>query len=331
MKTFPLLSSLLMLVSSFLLTACGGGGNGGGTIPIVKTAQFSDNLSAYQIYADNPNDLEPAADYHLYTLDSSLFVNYAEKQRLIKIPAGKKMTMTDSGLPIFPDGTILVKTFYYFKDKRDPTLGKRLIETRLLVKQGDIWNAATYIWNDAQTDAIVSFGGDDISVIWTNESGRKRNIAYHIPNQVECVKCHQNNGDVAPIAPSLRNLNIDISVGNAIVNQLQYFQNLGLINTFDIAGIGTIANYKDPSLSATERGRAYLDMNCAHCHNPSGWSKPADKGYDFRYETPITQTKILKKKNKIVSEIATGDMPYLGTTVIDAEGLAIIREFVNQL
>ena len=149
MKLSALFSPVLILIGCSLIAACGGGGGGGGGDKpslIQVTNQFQQNLSTYNIYHGNPEDLTPTADYHLFKLGSSLYVNQAEKQRLIKLPAGTQMTKNGNGLPNFPDGTILVKTFYYYVDERDPALGKQLIETRLLEKQAGVWNAATYVW-----------------------------------------------------------------------------------------------------------------------------------------------------------------------------------------
>jgi mono/diheme cytochrome c family protein len=84
-------------------------------------------------------------------------------------------------------------------------------------------------------------------------------------------------------------------------------------------------------VTVAEKGRAYLDMNCAHCHNPSGWSESANKGYDFRFETEINSTGILKNKDRIKKVTQNGEMPYFGTTVIDEEGIKLIVEYLNSL
>src|SRR5258705_12775464 len=102
--------------------------------PDANTAGFLPQLSAYHIFKGNPQNLVPEAGFHAYTLATSLFTDYAEKQRLIRLPAGTKMTKIDEDLPDFPDSTIIVKTFFYYNDKRDTTKGRRIIETRLLIK-----------------------------------------------------------------------------------------------------------------------------------------------------------------------------------------------------
>jgi len=47
---------------------------------------FPQTLTEAKIYSGPISDLEPMADYVLYELSSALFTDYAEKQRLIKLP-----------------------------------------------------------------------------------------------------------------------------------------------------------------------------------------------------------------------------------------------------
>ena len=60
-----------------------------------------------------------------FELSTSLFTDYAEKQRLIKLPANTKLIGISDGLPEFPDETVLAKTFYYYVDKSDSTKKKK--------------------------------------------------------------------------------------------------------------------------------------------------------------------------------------------------------------
>ena len=108
---------------------------------------------------------------------------------------------------------------------------------------------------------------------------------------------HQNNATVVHLGPTLRNLNFEVIRNGMAINQLTHFQDINRLNSFDINQVRHIVDYNDINVSLAKRGRAYLDLNCAHSHNPSGWSKPANKGFDFRNETSIGGTKILDKKN----------------------------------
>ena len=292
---------------------------------------FKKNLSGYNIYDGFPADLIPAQDFHLLELSSTLFTDYAQKQRLVKIPVGTQMSHLDEDAINFPNGTILVKTFYYYHDERDPSLGKRIIESRLLIKENDVWNTATYIWNQAQTDATLTLDGSDTQVRWININGNNNSIRYHIPNQNECFTCHQSNAKLTPLGPTLRNLNRNVERNEEHINHIKYLHSIGLLNDVQVNEVSTIADYKNLEASLSERARAYLAMNCAHCHNPSGWEKSSQRQFDFRYETPLSHTGILYKKEKILRTMMNGRMPFIGTTTLDEEGIDLITDYLNSL
>ena len=57
----------------------------------------------------------------------------------------------------FENGSILIKKFYYPQDFRKPEQEKRIIETRLLIKEDYAWKPLNYIWNKEQTEAILNY------------------------------------------------------------------------------------------------------------------------------------------------------------------------------
>ena len=147
------------------------------------TVVFEKSLSKYNIFKGNQADLAPSRNFHLLELGSTLFTDYAHKQRLINIPEGTRILNSKDESIDFPNGTILVKTFFYFHDERDPNLGKRIIESRLLIKEEDIWNVATYVWNEEQTDAILESDGTDIELSWIHSDGNEKSTLYQVPSQ----------------------------------------------------------------------------------------------------------------------------------------------------
>jgi uncharacterized repeat protein (TIGR03806 family) len=296
-----------------------------------QTTVFEQQLSAYQLFEGTSADLVPAADVHLLELSSILFTDYAHKQRLVKLPEGKEMTATSNETIDFPDGTILVKTFFYYQDERDTTLGKRIIETRLLIKESNTWNVATYLWNEAQTDATLELNGVDTPVSWMDANGSSRSTLYHIPDENECIACHQSNNSMTPLGPTLSNLNQLVARNGATVNQLTHFQQLGILNKFQVSQVSKMPDYTDSNIALMQRGRAYLAMNCAHCHQPTAWRASAERDFDFRYETPLNQTGIAREKDRIIDAILEGEMPFIGTTMLDEEGVRLMREFVEAL
>lgn len=56
---------------------------------------------------------------------------------------------------MFPNETILVKNFYYPLDFSKPEGERKIIETRLLIRTKNTWEAYTYLWNEAQTEALL--------------------------------------------------------------------------------------------------------------------------------------------------------------------------------
>lgn len=296
-----------------------------------KTVVFEDRLSSYEIFEGIPSNLSPSEGFELLELSAVLFTDYSHKQRLVKIPKGTQMTKSSDETINFPNGTILTKTFFYYNDERDTASGKRIVETRLEVKENDVWNAATYIWNQNQTDAILALDGLDTPISWIDENGIDRSTIYHIPTENECMTCHQLNSAMTPLGPTLLNLNRNVERNGNTLNQITHLQNLGFLNQFSVDQIGRMVDYNDLNASLEDRGRAYLAMNCAHCHNPNGWEGATEREFDFRYETPINDVGIRYEEEKIKRAIQDQEMPLIGTTMLDDEGIELLIEFLENL
>lgn len=300
-----------------------------GLVSVDNTQSFLPHLSQYGIFKGTPAHLVPAKEYHLYELASTLFSDYAEKQRLIKLPTGTRLMAQGEGLPVFPTGTIIVKTFFYYKDNRDTSRGKIILETRLLVKAEAGWNVATYLWDEAQQEASLVTSGLSKTVNWIAADGQPQVIAYHVPSNRECTTCHQSGGVTQPIGPKLRNLNrLVIRAGQAL-NQLDYLQQAGLLSPVAATSVPALPAYTDTRVALSQRGRAYLDINCAHCHNTRGAA--ADTKLYLGYELPYAQTTLADHKADVVHKVEKGVMPRLGTTVVDEPGLTLLKSYINSL
>ena len=296
-----------------------------------STVQFEHDLSAYDLFQGAPARLIPSADVELLELSSVLFTDHAHKQRLVKIPEGTQLTRSADNTIDFPDGTILVKTFYYYLDERDTSKGKNIIETRLLIRKNGKWNAATYMWNESQTDASLTTSGSTKLISWNDHLGQNRSVEYRIPTENDCMACHQTSSSISPLGPTLLNLNRPVVRHGVITNQLHHLQVIGLMDNFDVTQVPKMVDYMDKTADLDERARAYLAMNCAHCHNPNGWRIPAEKDLDLRYETPFEGTGIHAGKERIKRNLLNQDMPFIGTTTLDVEGVALILEYLDTL
>ena len=295
----------------------------------IEPFYLNSKLSDYAVYQGNASDLKPNSDYKLYELSSQLFSDYAEKQRLIKIPIGTILKAVNDGLVEFPEGTVIVKTFYYFNDKREEKKGKKLMETRLLVKTNAKWKVGTYMWNEEQTEANLIKSGMKKTVSWIDEKGTENVISYHIPNNAECRTCHNTGSTTMPIGTKVRNLNFNIIRNNVLQNQLIYLSKESIMNSINPKAFASLPNYKDTTLSIEKRARAYFEVNCAHCHNEKRFA--SHKDLRFAYEHSLQKTKILDVKNRIINRTQNGKMPKIGITVTDKDGIALIKKYIESL
>lgn len=297
--------------------------------PLENNIELKPKLSDYHIFEGPAATLKPAAGFKYYQLATTLFTDYAEKQRLIKLPEGTKLTAVNNGLPDFPDGTILVKTFYYYNDVRDTSHGKQILETRIMIKNNSKWSGGTYQWNKGQTEAILITKGLDVPVSWTNKEGSAQSISYHIPKTKECATCHNADNVFMPIGPKVMNLNRDVIVNNKKINQLAYLQQEELLNKVDPSSFQKLPDWQDTSLPLEDRARAYLDVNCAHCHSEKGYC--ADSRVRLGAELSLNQTHISNNTGRIDRFMAGKRMPMLGTTIVHKEGLELIQQYLNTL
>ena len=294
-------------------------------------AEFKPNLSELNLFSGNLNELNISSKAFEYNLNTTLFSDYAHKQRIIALPEGTTMEFDGDGLPIFPDNTVIAKTFYYNLDERDLSLGRLIIETRILIKINGVWETGDYKWNEAQTEAILDLEGSTLPVSWIDNAGNTNSTNYKIPSNTDCFTCHSNNDNIIPIGPKLRSMNFEING----VNQLQQFiNNQQLTGIASSSSVRSLPNWEDTSLDLETRARAYMDINCAHCHIPGGTC--ADQStLNFALETPLEDTNILEQTSLIdyrISFYLDGiSMPFIGTTMMHTEGVQLIQDYLNTL
>ena len=227
-----------------------------------------------------------------YDLNTPLFSDYAHKLRTVWMPGGTSAKYEPNGSFDFPVGTVISKTFYYPLAKgggRDSASVARtydqvpyplaldqvrLVETRLLVRREGGWQALPYVWNDAQTDAELARTGDAKSLQLVSADGAKQPFTYVVPNENQCAGCHVldlKTKQIAPIGTKARHLNRDYAYAQLSENQLIHWAKLGyLAGAPQPAQIPKNADWRAADQPLDSRARAYLDINCGHCHNPKG-------------------------------------------------------------
>jgi uncharacterized repeat protein (TIGR03806 family) len=311
-------------------------------------------LSQYALFAADPAAQQPNPGVLPYDLNSALFSDYAEKYRFIKLPSGTHATYRDTDAFEFPVGTVIAKTFAFPRDARDPSKGRRLIETRILKREPDGWVGLPYIWNAAQTEATLDVAGDTVDVSWVHTDGRPRTDNYIIPNANQCKGCHKAGETITPIGPKARHLNRDFAYSQGSENQLAHWSRVGaLVGTPAPAEAPRLAVWDDPkSGSLDARARAWLEINCAHCHNPDGPARNSGLDLLASQRNPTTFG-ILKTpvaaglgSGGLSYDIVPGQpdrsilayriasthpgvmMPELGKRLVHEEGVALVRQWI---
>ena len=303
--------------------------------PIPNAIEFRPRLSDYGLFQGSMSALQPRDNVFAYELNTELFTDYANKQRLLRLPEGTAMIAVGDGLPSFPDGTMLAKSFFYPRDVRRPSLGRRIIETRLLIKHDGRWNAATYLWNSSQDDAQLGTDGRTVFVEWTTGAGVRRSVRYEVPSNDNCSNCHRSNGQIVPIGPQLRNLNDNWSdhSANQTSGQLLRLAQRGLLTAGELRTVKALPPWDDVTLPIADRARAYMDVNCAHCHRPSGWA--SQTGLRLEFERPFVDTRISSRRDRMVQRITATRrderMPRIGTTIHHDEGVALLLQYLESL
>ncbi len=230
-------------------------------------------LSDYNFFTGSLNELKPNERIIPYDLVTPLFTDYAHKARFVYVPEGKSAHYDTSKVLHLPVGSCLVKNFYYPEDFRKPEGRRRIIETRLLVHRDGGWDNLDYIWNDEQTEAFLENAGDIKQVSWIHYDGKKMNLDYVVPNKNQCKSCHwRNDASFSPIGPKVRNLNKDYAYNSGTENQLTHWAKAGILKGAPAPDVSPkITDWADSThCTVNERARAYLEMNCGHCHSPNG-------------------------------------------------------------
>ena len=327
MKNFSLIAVLLLLTFS-----CSTDNDDLIPQPIPAVVpEFRPTLSELNLFTGSLKNLTPSSLTFEYELNTKLFTDYAHKQRIIALPSGQKLTNVGDGLPNFPDNTVIAKTFYYNVDERNESLGKTIIETRVLIKQNGVWVTGDYKWNAAQTDAVLDPNGSVVPVSWIDNSGATKTVNYEIPSDTDCFTCHQINNTATPIGPKLRTLNFEVNG----INQLQKLKNLQLLSGLTSPNdISVLPNWEDTNATLEQRARAYFDINCAHCHTSGGYCE-TQSTLRLSYETSLANSKIVERKssisNRLNSTVQGIKMPFIGTSIKHQEGVDLLQSYLDTL
>lgn len=329
---------------------------GAASAPAVDDARLLDEspaltLADYKLFADRAGR-NPAPGVRAYTLNTPLFSDYAEKFRYAYLPPGSRAAYTEAGVLDFPVGTTLIKSFAYPVDFREPDKDVRLIETRLLVRRQSGWVPLSYVWNAEQTEAVLKRAGTRVPVSYVDATGEAKRLDYAVPNINQCKQCHQQGAEITPIGPTAANLNGALNGDGD--NQLKAWARDGQLLGVPV-NPPRLARWDDLGAPVAQRARAYLDVNCGHCHSRAGFA--SNSGLYLQHDEPNPTAQGIEKRPVAAGRgsggrqfaIAPGNpdasillhrmessepgvmMPQFGRTVAHQEGVALIRSYIASL
>ncbi|MFN8283038.1 MAG: SO2930 family diheme c-type cytochrome [Chitinophagales bacterium] len=352
------LTAILVLISFSSLIIFNQCKTTDGKVTVDINAKPFEKLSEYHFFKGTMKDLVPNDKVLPYDLITALFTDYAHKTRFVWMPAGTTAKYNKDEVLDFPVGTVLIKNFFYENDETNTSKGRRILETRLLVKRTDKWDALDYVWNDEQTEATLEITGASKSVDFIDLHGKKMHIDYSAPNKNQCKNCHNQNNVLVPIGPKVRNLNKEFKYADGSKNQLDKWTEVGYLTGYKREENLTnkLANAFDPaSGTLEERAKSYLEINCAHCHrkegsanttglylllsekNPESWGtmkSPVAAGrasgnnlYDVVPGKPDSSI-LVYRMSENDPEIR---MPELGRSVQHVEAVELIRQWITEM
>jgi uncharacterized repeat protein (TIGR03806 family) len=142
------------------------------------------------------------------------------------------------------------------------------------VHRKDGWAAIPYVWNEAQTEATLARTGAVLPLTLVGADHARADFNYVVPDESQCQSCHAQDWidrKVHPIGPKARHINKDYHYADGSANQLEHLAKLGYLSGLPaLADVPRDANWEDAHASLDARARAYLDINCGHCHNANG-------------------------------------------------------------
>ena len=233
----------------------------------------------------------PAQGVLGFSIQAAAWADYATAERWVALPDRSTATIHAEPVEVaesmfrelftFPADGVLAKTLSLEMKQGDPASARRL-ETQILHFDGHYWRGYTYEWNDEQTDAaLVGAGGRNrtFDVEDAQAPGGRHTQTWHFASRNECLQCHNPWAGfrlaftalaIEPRSPLRR---------AHPTTPLRMLEHLGLIRfeppvpSIDepevVPVLGPPGRYADPydeSADVNARARAWLHVNCSHCH-----------------------------------------------------------------
>ena len=317
---------------------------------------FPKRLSETGLFAD-VEKLQPTRGVVEYEISAHHWADGTHSRQWIAVPGSEQLALFQAddwktgdtaGRFDFPPDTVLAKTVSYFAVEGDPE-SERHIETQLLHRYDDDWRAYNYIWNEAQSDAILQ---EDVAterklvIKDLTATGGSRSQTWHHSSRSECLLCHiWAAGTVHAFWPEQLSIDFEGS------SQLSRLARLGMFKE-EILARQPIASPDDATEPLESRARSYLALNCSTCHRPQGGGT-ANFNFDLTKSLEannyvdaipaqgtfeIEDARVVAPGDPLRSVLlyrtlksGRGHMPQFGSNVIDRQGIRLLRDWIQSI
>ncbi|MDA0285224.1 MAG: PQQ-dependent sugar dehydrogenase, partial [Planctomycetota bacterium] len=313
-----------------------------------------------------------------FSIQAPQWSDYATAERWVGLPGDASIALQNRPTSVdgsmfsrtmdFPNDAVLMKTLSLEIVLGEPA-SKRKVETQILHFNGYDWRGYSYRWNDEQTDAeLVEATGATASfeIEDSTAPGGQRHQTWRFPSRMECIRCHNPWAEFS-LAFNVAQLNrSDEHTGR---NQLELLQHMGVFhdalqkpNLDDSFAVAEpplpmderpqLVDPFDDTIDLNLRARAWLHVNCAHCHRFNGGGSAR---IYLPFDTPLKKTEAVSTRPTQgtfgihdamiiapgdpyrsvlyfrMAKSGPGHMPHLGSRYVDQSGLSLIHDWIHLL
>jgi hypothetical protein len=274
--------------------------------------------------------------------------------RWFYIPTNRTITYRAATTWIFPTGSVWIQHLEMELTNGVPESRRRL-ETRFLIRDaGTAAYGATYRWDSSQTNAtlVPELGMDESLTI--NDGGNVRTQVWHYPGRAECLRCHVSSTLGGPVLGfNTPQFNRDFNYSGIVDNQIRALNNAGFFATAtpatNLHSLRSLPALADEVHSAESRVRAYLVVNCSHCHQPgvSGIGNFNTRIFSTLPTLGLIDGLLVTNggnaANRVIkpgslaesmaltrlSTLGAGRMPPLGNSLLDTQAIQLVSRWIT--
>lgn len=310
-------------------------------VPPAEAGPFPQTLAETGAFSDL-DAMTPQAGIVPYAVSLTFWSDYAHKRRWFSLPGlTNQFGFHAVNNWSFPSGSVWIKHFDMEITNGIPE-SRRKLETRFMVQGDDGVYGVTYIWDAAQTNAVLApqEGVDEAVVIYNPDGSELRTQIWHYPSQSECRTCHNHSAGYA-LGFSTPQLNCDQDYSGTLTNQLLALSAAGYLDTnlTSVAEFRTLYAATDKTRSLYDRSRSYFQGNCYSCHHP-GSLLVTSSAWDARVHVPLSEANIVDNSiitpnnptasvlHQRISDPYLWRMPPIASSQLNQGGIALIRDWI---